>query len=54
MTNHLCSLTEYECPDSYSKCGNGLQCIRKQDVCDGRGDCKDGSDEDVDNCLGNQ
>lgn len=54
ITNYYYPLKEYECSDSYSKCEDGLQCIRTHDFCDGRADCKDGSDEDVDKCLGNQ
>jgi hypothetical protein len=51
--NYMSLLTEYKCPDSYSKCGNGLECIRTAYFCDGRKHCKDGSDEDIGRCLGN-
>ncbi len=36
---------EYSCPEEFQKCANNLQCVRDQDVCDGKTNCMDGSDE---------
>ena len=37
------------CSEDKFQCGNHL-CVRHTDLCDGRDDCGDGSDEDEDMC----
>ena len=43
----------FTCPKDMIKCKDGLQCIRRSDLCDNRDDCNDKSDEDEDFCRGN-
>ncbi len=43
---------DWSCPDGYTKCYDGVQCIQEWRMCDGHGnDCKDGSDELFDVCI---
>lgn len=45
-----CITTEYTCLENYRKCGDGRQCVRVIDFCDGHHQCNDRSDES--NCEG--
>lgn len=44
--------TDFQCPDKLLKCGDGMQCLRYYQFCDGDVDCHDGSDENEDFCRG--
>ena len=39
------------CTDNEFACKNGFKCISKRQMCDGRNDCFDGSDEDPVECT---
>ena len=56
MTSHshqsLHCLKEFQCPDSYVKCSDGLQCIHEGGMCNGYSYCNDKSDEDEHMCKG--
>lgn len=41
---------DYSCFDFDQKCADGLQCISKYSLCDGREDCTDRSDEELEVC----
>ena len=43
--NVTCSDIGFECPE-----GNGT-CISRKQLCDGKNDCGDNTDEDIANCI---
>jgi hypothetical protein len=45
-------LKEFQCPESYVKCSDGLQCIHEVGMCNGYSYCNDKSDEDEHMCKG--
>lgn len=48
------NISDYICPKGHRKCADGLQCVYKNehDMCNGRKECNDGSDEDPIVCRG--
>ena len=40
-----CMFSGPTCPEGRFKCSDGGRCIRAQQICNGRNDCSDGSDE---------
>lgn len=42
----------HSCEIGHIKCGDGLQCVQKSALCDGKEDCSDGSDEEEEMCKG--
>lgn len=57
VTINLLYFVDYECPIGFSKCKDGMQCIRDFYMCAGNrfrsvSACKDGSNNDTDFCAG--
>lgn len=44
--------TAKTCPEDFVKCKDDLQCLHVTQLCNGRRDCRDGSDENKDICNG--
>lgn len=44
--------TAKKCPEDFVKCEDDLQCLHVTQLCNGRRDCRDGSDENKDICKG--
>lgn len=42
------SITEFKCNNGWTKCKDNMQCIPRNEICNGRTSCKDRSDEDPD------
>ena len=38
-------LSDYVCPNAKERCLDGLQCVSRKRLCDGKFQCNDGSDE---------